>query len=349
MADNTILNAGSGGDVIATDDIAGVKHQLVKVEFGAADSATQVSASDPLPIVQIGATPAGTNNIGDVDVLTLPNVTLAAGTNTNEVVGDVAHGSPAGGNPLLVGAFGASSAPTSVDENDAVNVWATRQGALAVTPVSSGGTFLSDATNGVDVDVTRLPAIPAGTNNIGDVDVLTMPNVTLAAGTNTNEVVGDVAHDVAVAGNPLLVCGRAETAEDSDANTSANRTDTDGDATRLAVDRYGVLFVRHGTPFQFSFTNKSASQQTNAAIHAAPAAGLSIYITDIYFAANGAVNVTIETATPTTLWAYYAAAGGDGATFQPKVPIKLPAATALQYDTSAAVEHTLVVCGYIAP
>lgn len=50
MADNTTLNTGTGGDVIATDDIAGVKHQLVKVEFGAADSATQVSAANPLPV-----------------------------------------------------------------------------------------------------------------------------------------------------------------------------------------------------------------------------------------------------------------------------------------------------------
>jgi len=35
-----------------------------------------------------------------------------------------------------------------------------------------------DATNGLDVDVTRLPALPTGTNNIGDVDILTMPAVT---------------------------------------------------------------------------------------------------------------------------------------------------------------------------
>jgi hypothetical protein len=31
-----------------------------------------------------------------------------------------------------------------------------------------------DATNGLDVDVTRLPALPEGTNNIGDVDVLSV-------------------------------------------------------------------------------------------------------------------------------------------------------------------------------
>ena len=35
MADNTTLNAGTGGDTIASDDIAGVKHQRVKVSLGA--------------------------------------------------------------------------------------------------------------------------------------------------------------------------------------------------------------------------------------------------------------------------------------------------------------------------
>jgi hypothetical protein len=49
MADNTTLNTGSGGDVIATDDIGGVKHQRVKVEYGADGSATDVSNSTPLP------------------------------------------------------------------------------------------------------------------------------------------------------------------------------------------------------------------------------------------------------------------------------------------------------------
>ena len=50
MADNTELNPGTGGDVIATDDISNVKHQLVKVEFGADGFATQVSDNNPLPI-----------------------------------------------------------------------------------------------------------------------------------------------------------------------------------------------------------------------------------------------------------------------------------------------------------
>lgn len=48
MADNVQITPGSGATV-AADEIAGVLHQLVKVEFGDPDAATQVSANNPLP------------------------------------------------------------------------------------------------------------------------------------------------------------------------------------------------------------------------------------------------------------------------------------------------------------
>jgi hypothetical protein len=73
MVDNTTLNAGSGGDVIATDDIAGVKHQRVKIEHGADGSATDVSNSTPLPtfdrhdgrtLVQLYATAVASGTTG---------------------------------------------------------------------------------------------------------------------------------------------------------------------------------------------------------------------------------------------------------------------------------------------
>ena len=56
MADNTTLNAGTGGDVIATDDIGGVKYQRVKVTFGADGSSSDVQLSNPLPVRQSGPT-----------------------------------------------------------------------------------------------------------------------------------------------------------------------------------------------------------------------------------------------------------------------------------------------------
>ena len=82
MADNTVLNAGTGGDTISTDDIGGVKVQRVKVQFGADGAAADVSAAAPLP------------TIGDVGVVSTANssaVPLAANavfTGTSE---DLTH------------------------------------------------------------------------------------------------------------------------------------------------------------------------------------------------------------------------------------------------------------------
>jgi hypothetical protein len=51
MADNTQLNENSTpGDIIATDDIGGVKHQRVKVQYGPDGSATDVTETTPLPV-----------------------------------------------------------------------------------------------------------------------------------------------------------------------------------------------------------------------------------------------------------------------------------------------------------
>lgn len=56
MADNTQLNAMSGGDTVATDDVSGIKHQLMKVEYGADGAATRVTSSTPLPTTSDGTT-----------------------------------------------------------------------------------------------------------------------------------------------------------------------------------------------------------------------------------------------------------------------------------------------------
>lgn len=59
MADNTTLNAGTGGDVIASDDISGVKFQRVKLTVGA-DGVNDgdVASGNPLPVSE-------TSNLAD--------------------------------------------------------------------------------------------------------------------------------------------------------------------------------------------------------------------------------------------------------------------------------------------
>lgn len=109
-----------------------------------------------------------------------------------------------------------------------------------------------DITNGLDVDVTRLPALVSGTANIGDVDVLTiaagdnnignvdivtMPNVTLATGTNTNEVVGDAASGSAKSGNPVQVGGVFNTTQP---------TVTTGQVVELQSTARGAVIVATG-------------------------------------------------------------------------------------------------------
>lgn len=63
MADNTVLNAGTGGDTIATDDIAGVKVQRVKVTWGVDGTMTDANASTPLPVVQTGTVTVATHAV----------------------------------------------------------------------------------------------------------------------------------------------------------------------------------------------------------------------------------------------------------------------------------------------
>jgi hypothetical protein len=49
IADNIAITPGSGASV-ATEDVAGIQHQKVKMEFGGDGVATLVSSVDPLPV-----------------------------------------------------------------------------------------------------------------------------------------------------------------------------------------------------------------------------------------------------------------------------------------------------------
>lgn len=269
MADNVAITAGTGTS-IATDDVGGAHFQKVKLIDGTADSSAAIpgDATNGLDVdvTRLPALPAGTNNIGDVDVLTLP--ALPAGTNnigdvdvltlpalpagTNNI-GDVdvasgptgasalqgqgaaAHDDAVAGNPVLAGGYASAAAPTDVSaDGDAVRTWHLRNGAQATVITAAGALVGGDATNGLDVDVTRLPALPAGTNNIGDVDVLTLP--ALPAGTNN---IGDV--DVLTVPAPLSTTGGGTEA-------TALRVTLASDSTGLvSVDDNGASLTVDGT------------------------------------------------------------------------------------------------------
>lgn len=145
---------------------------------------------------------AHTSGDAGLFVLGVRNTAMTTQTNTDgdyspisvdsagrvNIVGGVGHDSPVNGLPVVVGGVASAAAPSDVSgDQDAVRLWALRNGALATQLTASGALITGDGTNGLDVDVTRLPALPAGSNNIGDVDVLTLP--ALPAGSNN---IGDV-------------------------------------------------------------------------------------------------------------------------------------------------------------
>ncbi len=63
MSDNVSVDSGTGIDV-ATDDIGGVHYQRVKLTWGANNTATEVAAASPMPVVQTGTHNVVVTNAG---------------------------------------------------------------------------------------------------------------------------------------------------------------------------------------------------------------------------------------------------------------------------------------------
>jgi len=112
---------------------------------------------------------------------------------------------------------------------------------------------------------------------------------------------------------------------------------------------------------RFSATLFNSAATTLTEIQAAPAAGLSIYVTDVHMSASVAATATADqqltlkygtgsncaTGT-TTVYSYFNAANA-GPAGELRVPIKLPAATALCFIHAAVGSKSVIVNGFIAP
>lgn len=230
MADDLILNAGSGGDTLGADDIGGVKYQRVKLIVGAnGTNDGDVATGNPMPVSDAGGS------------LTVDgSVTANAGTNLNTS----ALALEAGGNLATVAALSKAEDAAHSSGNTGVMALAVRSATVA--DLSAGNTdgdyepLQVSAAGRLWVSATVDAALPAGANaigklaansgvDIGDVDV------TSVAGTVT--VGGVAAHDAAVSGNPVLTAGRASAAVPTDVSA-------DGDATDIWTLRSGAVAVQ---------------------------------------------------------------------------------------------------------
>lgn len=160
MADNTTLNPGTGGDTIATDDISGIKHQLVKIEYGALDSATLVSTSNPLPVSLANTGSNATAVKTDGSAVTQPvsgTVTANAGTGTMAV--------SASSLPLPTGAATSAKQPALGTAGSASSDVLTVQGVTSMTALKVDGSGVTQPVSGtVTATVT---GVSTATNQTG--------------------------------------------------------------------------------------------------------------------------------------------------------------------------------------
>jgi hypothetical protein len=187
--------------------------------------------------------------------------------------------------------------------------------------------------------------------DIGDVDVLTLPNVAQATAANLNaQVQGPAATDATVSGNPLLEGGRSEDTADS---APGVRVSAEGEAVPISVTRDGTQRVILGGPQSWSYHENSSSTLTDTTVHAAGGAGLYNYICTVVVSTGAATafNMFIEDSTTTTILGpfYLEAVAGRGAAlnFSP-CKKQTNSNTLISVTTSAAIAHSIDITGYIA-
>lgn len=307
MADNT---AQGGTDTIATDDISGVKHQRVKVEYGADGSATDVAAATPLPV-----------RVGDG---TTQTDILAGDTGQNSLITSGARKeitfslTAAGGSTAwdvsnyrwvsvhITTAYTTMTSLTFQVSNDNTN-WS----AAALVNVSSTASAASSAT--------------ASTNAVYHGPISARYFRLSAAGTYTS---GATAGVIEFSANPgaLVSTGVLATLTGALALTATTGNAT-GNINTARVTGTGTA---------------SATQ-----IVAAPGASLSIYVTGVYWTNTGAADslMTLLPASGTAVHDFLAKlATSDGRTFP--TPWKLAANTALQYTVGTATTTWYLTCHY---
>lgn len=252
MADNTTLNTGTGGDVIASDDIGpGVKYQRVKVTLGA-DGVNDgdVASGNPMPVsgTVTANIAAGTNNIGDVDILT-----IAAGDNNIgnvDIVTVPAPLSTTGGGTeataLRVTIANDSTGVVSVDDNGGA-LTVDNGGTFAVQAAQSGSWSLA-ANQSVNVAQINGVATTMGNGISGTgVQRVTIASdstgqVTLATGSNT---IGALTANQSV--NCAQMNGTAVTMGNGVSGTGVQRVTIASDSTgTVAATQSGTWTVQPG-------------------------------------------------------------------------------------------------------
>ncbi len=151
---------------------------------------------------------------------------------------------------------------------------------------------------------------------------------------------GDVAHDSVDSGNPIKVGGKAIAGQSTATLVSAadrSHFFSGLDGVQLMRPHCGLEDIVSG---QATNTDGSATQCI-----AAQAAGIKTYLTSIILANTSATAITVDIKDGSTVKVSLPLPAGSGCIFNPPVPLPGTAATAWNFDGSAAA--TTVTCSMI--
>lgn len=320
----------------------------------------------------LGALPAGTNVLGalsanqTVQVTNTVNANITGGNITatpignQSVIGPTADGTAASTAPVLIAgtADGTGTGAVSVPQISATGQVATNiaqvGNATILTGTGATGTGAQRVTVAVDsATVAGSASLPAGTNLIGKTGVdQTTPGTTNAVaiaqigattivtgGVNGSQGVGGLAASgVAVAGNPLLSGGRAQSAEPTAV--------TNAQAVSEALDLTGKTIT---SPYanRENYLRGGNTTGNTTAMQLLPSSGASVktYITDINIGNTG--NTTVNVSFNDTASTVLIAPSGGGNNPAINVPLVTAAATALTATLSGnSASVSVFVRGY---
>lgn len=263
MAHNVVLNAGSGGDTIVTVDLSlstypstgELPASCLYVSTNTTTAPTPVTDANGLPVRPATSTTWTVTGTGG----TFPVTDSGGSLTVDAPVGTPVFVRLSDGSAAIstlpvslasVPSHAVTNAGTFVVQIDGTALTRltsiatnTDSGAVAGNGAAATAqrvTLANDSTGIVSLTTSTASIGKLASNSgvdIGDVDVTSLPNVTLAAGTNTNEVVGDVAEDIALAGNPVRQGVRASAAIPS-------AMSADGDVVTPWADLNGRLVTK---------------------------------------------------------------------------------------------------------
>jgi hypothetical protein len=161
-----------------------------------------------------------------------------------------------------------------------------------------------------------------------------------AAASLTGGVAGDVAHDAVDSGNPVKMGFKASTSL-SGLTLVSDADRTDG---RAGVD--GVQITRPHCNLEGIVTgNATNTDGTSTQCIAAQSAGIKTYLTSVILCNTSATAITVDIKDGSTTKVTLPLPAGSGCIFNPPVPIPGTAATAWNFDGSAAA--TTVTCSMV--